>query len=357
MSNSNLNLFAGHHAYQHILKFGLHPQDIRLVLGASGGPKWFVLSHLDRYLASEWVPKMPHPVELMGSSIGAWRMAAYANNNPLAAIDRLEDGYLNQRFSEHADADEVTAKVVEFIDYALGDTPFDDLLPDRHLNIVTALCKGATASRSTRQQAVAFSRVALANLVSRSNLPRYFDRVVFCSEGSELPVSQWDMFPTHRVKLTPDNLRPALQASGAIPVVIHGVTDPQGAPEGTYRDGGMADYHFDLPLKPNDGLVLYPHFSPVLKPGWFDKYLSWRKVSAEHYSHTVVVCPSQDFISRLPFGRIPDRRDFTRLDDATRFKFWQTVIDENQRLAEEFDTLSQSGQLHTLVRPISDIAC
>jgi len=351
-----LHIYAGQHAHEHIRQQGLSPQDIRVILGASGGPKWFVLSHLDRYFAREWLPRIPHPIEMMGSSIGAWRMASYANLNPVAAIDRLEDGYKNQRYSEKADADEITSKVIEFVDYALGETPFDDLHPNRHLHLVTARCKGATASASTRRQAWAFGRVALSNLISRANLPRYFDRVVFRTRGAELPLAHWDQFPTQQVDLTANNLRPALQASGAIPVVIHGVLNPPGAPSGVYRDGGMADYHFDLPLKPDNGLALYPHFSPVMKPGWFDKPLRWRKVTADHYSHTIVICPSPAFIESLPFRKIPDRKDFERLDDETRLNYWQTVIDENQRLVDEFDQWFNRGCPMDKVRPITDIA-
>ncbi|MHA7879973.1 MAG: patatin-like phospholipase family protein [Saccharospirillum sp.] len=356
MSASPLRVFAGEQALTHLREQGLRPADVRVILGASGGPKWFVLTHLDRYLAREWLPRLPHPVDLMGSSIGAWRMAAYANRNPVAAIDRLETGYLNQRYSDNADADEITAKVNEFVDQALGDAPMDDLHPQRHLHLITARCKGLTAARSSRTQALAFGSVALANAASRALLPRHFDRVVFSSEGRPAPVKAWDQFPTHAVTLTADNLRPALQASGAIPVIIHGVDTPPGAPPGVYRDGGMTDYHFDLPIQPDTGLVLYPHFSTTLKPGWFDKPLPWRKVQAQNYSHTVVLCPSEDFVARLPYGKIPDRKDFERLDDTTRLRYWQTVIDENERLAEAFDRLCQHGGWADVARPITEIA-
>lgn len=356
MSNPVLKVYAGEQALTHLRQQGLQPKDVRVILGASGGPKWFVLTHLDRYLARDWLPAIQHPLHLMGSSIGAWRMAAYANLNPVAAIDRLEEGYLNQRYSDNADADEITAKVNEFVDHALGDDPMNDLHPLRHLHLVTARCKGMTASLSSRKQAFAFGSVALANAASRSLLPRHFDRVVFSSKGSQPLVEAWDQFPTHEVTLTANNLRPALQASGAIPVIIHGVETPPGAPSGVYRDGGMTDYHFDLPIKPADGLVLYPHFSNVLKPGWFDKPLPWRKVQASNYSHTLVLCPSEGFIERLPYGKIPDRKDFERLDDATRLRYWQTVIDENERLAEAFDRLCQHGGWANVARPISEIA-
>lgn len=351
-----LNFYAGEHAYRTIQNQGLSPQSIRVILGASGGPKWFVLSHLDRYLASEWLPAIDHPLNLIGSSIGAWRMTAYANKDPVAAIDRLEHGYLNQRYSDNADADEITGKVNEFIEETLGDEPFNDLHPNRLLHLVTARCRGITAAHSSRKQAWVFTGVAASNMISRATLPRYFDRVVFRSQGGQLPLSDWDQFTTYQVPLTPDNLRQALQASGAIPVVIHGVTNPAGAPPGVYRDGGMVDYHFDLPIKPDNGLVLYPHFSPVLKPGWFDKPLPWRKVTANHYSHTLVVCPSQAFIDRLPYGKIPDRKDFETLDADTRIRYWKTVVDMNRALADEFHNLVSTGKLAERLQPITAIA-
>jgi hypothetical protein len=351
-----LNFYAGTHAYQHIQHHGLAPNDLRVIIGASGGPKWFVLSHLDRYLAGQWLPEIDHKIHLIGSSIGAWRMTAYANRNPLAALDRLEQGYLNQRYSDHADADEITAKVNEFIDDTLQDTAFDDLHPDRLLHLVTARCRGMTATHASRKQAWVFTAVAISNLFSRSTLPRYFDRVVFHSQNARLPLTDWDQFTTYQVPLQPNNLRHALQASGAIPVVIHGVTNPAGAPPGVYRDGGMVDYHFDLPIKPDNGLVLYPHFSGVIKPGWFDKPLPWRKVSADHYSHTLVVCPSQAFIDRLPYGKIPDRKDFEALDADSRIRYWNTVVDMNRELADEFHDRVSTGTLARHLKPISLIA-
>ena len=353
---SDLHIYAGQHALQHIRRQGLAPGDIRVILGASGGPKWFVLTHLDRYLAREWLPRLPQPVDLVGSSIGALRMAGYASDDPVAAIERLEQGYLQQRYSEKADADEITDKTLDLIDDLMGDGAFARLDPQRRLHIVTALCTGMTRATSKYGQALAFGGVALANLFSRRNLPRYFERVVFRSQAADLPVSRWDDFNTHQVALSAANFRSALHATAAIPVVIHGVDNPPGAPLGRYRDGGMVDYHFDLPFKPDNGLVLYPHFSPVMKPGWFDKPLRWRRISADHYSHTVVVTPSPEFIARLPYGKIPDRKDFERLSDKTRLAYWHKVIEENRRLAEAFDELVNGTQLANAVRPIEQIA-
>lgn len=350
-----IQIFAGHKAYAHIQEHGIKPTDIRVMLGASGGPKWFVLSHLDRYLMQNWLPQMTQQVEFIGSSIGAWRMSAYAGSDPLQALEHLEYHYLNQRYSTKPSATEVSQSVHDLLD---GFINADDVHHHhtRKLHIVSALSKGLSGIEQKHLQSAAFAAVAAGNLISRRTLPFWFDRAVFHSADADLPVSQWDAFKTHRVKLTSENYRDALLSSGAIPVVIKGVRSPQGAPVGMYRDGGMVDYHFDLPIKPRDGLVLYPHFVPMLKPGWFDKPLKWRKVQADHYSHTLVITPSREFVASLPYAKIPDRKDFERLDNDTRIRYWQTVVDRNKAIADAFHDWLNLADPISWVEPINSIA-
>ncbi|RGP39527.1 hypothetical protein BPTFM16_02829 [Altererythrobacter insulae] len=126
---------------------------------------------------------------------------------------------------------------------------------------------------------------------------------------------------------------------------MSGVKNIQGAAKGTYRDGGIIDYHFDFSLQkssvvtknnPNEcGLTLYPHFSSEPKAGWFDKN-STRKVLASSYDNTVLLSPSKKFIKSLPFSKIPDRTDFTKLDANTRINYWQQVLTQTDILAECF---------------------
>ncbi len=350
-----IQIFAGEHAYEHIAEQGLKPEHIRVIMGASGGPKWFVLSNLDRYLVNHWLPSMPDSVELVGSSIGAWRMSAYAGADPLAAIDLLEHEYLHQRYSGKPSIAEVSKSVHDLLDTFMS---LDDLNHHhrKKLNIVSARAKGLSRFEPKWIQGMALAGVAFGNAISRRSLPFWFDRVIFHSREASLPVEQWDQFQTRHVELTPNNYRDALLSSGAIPVVIEGVKNPSGAPSGMYRDGGMVDYHFDLPIKPKDGLVLYPHFAPMLKPGWFDKALAWRKVQAQNYSHTVVISPSRAFVESLPYQKIPDRKDFERLDNDTRIQYWRQVVDRNKALADAFDQWLHSPDMIATVEPISAIA-
>jgi hypothetical protein len=108
------------------------------------------------------------------------------------------------------------------------------------------------------------------------------------------------------------------------------------APPGRYRDGGLLDYHLDLPYPKVDGLVLYPHFYPYVIPGWFDKTLPWRRARSHRLDNVILVSPSPQWVARLPYGKIPDRNDFRKMDDVTRQRYWQQVTAETQRLHDAF---------------------
>ena len=77
---------AGERARRHIERQGLAPADIACIPAAAGGPKGLALMPLDRLLLSEWLPSAAR-VEFVGASIGAWRMAALAQPDPLAALE------------------------------------------------------------------------------------------------------------------------------------------------------------------------------------------------------------------------------------------------------------------------------
>jgi hypothetical protein len=138
---------------------------------------------------------------------------------------------------------------------------------------------------------------------------------------------------------------------------MSGIKNIANSPKGTYRDGGIVDYHFDFSLehKPIQnkllknktkglGLTLYPHFSPKPKAGWFDKNSS-RKVLAKSYRDTVLLVPSAKFIESLPYKKIPNRNDFKNFDADTRIEYWLTVLSETDRLAESLNEFIFSQDL------------
>ena len=50
----------------------------------------------DRLFAREWLPQIDR-LELIGASIGAWRMAALARSDALTALDRLQQVYVQEQ--------------------------------------------------------------------------------------------------------------------------------------------------------------------------------------------------------------------------------------------------------------------
>ena len=333
---SPLRLLAGKIAHRQLLERGLQPDDISLLLGASGGPKWFVLAGLDEYLATTLLPARTAPLDLLGSSAGAWRMCALAQEDALSAIRRFAHSYSHLDYpagSSRADVTRISKTLLE----ALLPTPAQvaEVLtnPLRRLHIVTARARHLTAHRHAPVQLAGIAAAATANAVNRQWLEAFFQRTLFHHPLAP-PAVRWPQLSLTEIPLSAANLEDALFASGSIPLVLDGVRDIAGAPAGLYVDGGVTDYHFDL-YPPLSGIVLYPHFYPYFAPGWFDKDLR-RRTPSQRLERTLVLCPSPEMVARLPFAKIPDRVDFNALPHGARVRYWQRVIGESQRLAESF---------------------
>ena len=159
-------------------------------------------------------------------------------------------------------------------------------------------------------------------------------------------------FPISRIELTVENFKKALLASGSIPYVMQGVKNIPGAPPGIYRDGGIIDYHPDIPFVNDDSIVLYPHYTDFIKPGWFDKKLSWRKPNPKNMENVLLVSPSKEFLAKLPYQKIPDRNDFYTFTNRgkERIDYWNKCVDASKQMAEEFLEAVESGKIRELVR-------
>jgi len=190
------------------------------------------------------------------------------------------------------------------------------------------------------------SSVIADNLRGRARLSRHFERVIIHDPRLAPPVNTLNDFPSRFVALNAGNLRQALLASGSIPMVMEGVRDLPGAGAGTFRDGGLLDYHLDLPYS-GDDIVLYPHFTDRVIPGWFDKTLPWRRACPARLQNVLLLAPSREYLSRLPYGKLPDRNDFKRFmgDAPSRQKYWRAAMDESRRLGDEFLELAANGRL------------
>jgi hypothetical protein len=336
---SILELRAGPGAAAHIRANGIAPSDVACIPAAAGGPKGLALVPLDKLLYREWL-RDAAPVELIGASVGAWRMSALAQPDPVAAADRLLYTYVrDQNYDRKPTPDDVAQACRRLATSVLHGSQLR-VRPGVSLTVVTSRARGALADT---ESLLAFGRAALANAISRGRLSLHLERVLFTA-GPTFLSGPFDEFGSRVVALDAANTEAALVASGSIPVVCSPVRGIPGAPPGNYWDGALVDYHLQLPYErltrsgPRRRIVFYPHFNDYVTPGWLDKHLPWRRESRGHpwLDDVLLVAPSRAFLATLPNGKLPDRNDFYRYgqDHAARIRDWERAISECQRFAD-----------------------
>jgi hypothetical protein len=348
---SALSFFAGPLALARIRAHGLRAQDVAIVPAAAGGPKGLVFQSLDQWLFGEWLPAAPRERILIGSSIGAWRMAAACQRDPAAAFARLGELYSGQRYASAKPSPQEIDEVVRELLRELIEGHEDDIVnhPHHRLHLLTVRGKGALAAPGHRHAEMrGFAKAALHNLASRERLGNLLERVVIGDRRADAPWlrDKFDSFTTHFSTLTPQNLAPGLLASGTLPLIMKPVDGLAGAPPGSYWDGGLIDYHLALPYARVAGqgegsIVLYPHFTRHVVPGWLDKALPWRRAARgpnrAWLDNVLIVAPSSEFLKTLPRGKLPDRSDFKYygMDQAERIRVWRQAMAQGQYLRDE----------------------
>ncbi|WP_295855714.1 phospholipase [uncultured Xylophilus sp.] len=311
---------------------------------AAGGPKGLVLGPLDRFLFGEWLPRSDQPIDLVGASIGAWRMANACMADPAAASRRFEHDYIREHYAPppgrtRPSAADISAQFARSLDGFYRDR-IDEVLrhPRYRLHVVTARGRHLLRREHTLATPLGYLGAFASNALHRRALGAWIERVVFSSGAGPLPFATAD-FPTRQVPLGPANFREALQASCSIPFVLRAVPDIDGAPRGAYWDGGITDYHLHLRYGgAGGGIVLYPHFQQAVVPGWLDKGLRWRHRATPALDRMVVLAPHPDWVRTLPNGRLPDRRDFAGYghDVAARVADWSRAVSAAEQLADEW---------------------
>lgn len=343
-----LQFHAGPKALARIRSDGLRAQDVAVIPAAAGGPKGLIFQALDQWVFGDWLPSAPRERMLIGSSIGAWRMAAACQRDPVAALARLGQLYAGQRYHSlkpsQADIDGVVRRLLR--DFVGGHE--DDILrhPHHRLHVVVARGRGALAAPLHRRaELTGFIVAALRNATGRSSLRHALERVILMDARASRAWLQppFDKFATHIAPLSAANLQEALLASGTLPLLMPAVTKLAGAPHGHYWDGGLVDYHLAWPydrLAPVGDIVFYPHFNQHIVPGWLDKSMPWRRTARGPHrawlDNMLIVSPTPAFLATLPRAKLPDRTDFQHygLDHDARVRAWCHAIGEGGRLQE-----------------------
>lgn len=354
-----LAIYAGKKAQAHIAQNGLHAKDIRVVAGAAGGPKGLLLLELDKFIFGEWLLTSNQPVDLLGASIGAWRMATACMADSSAGFDRLARDYIAQDYEPTYNARgqrimPSAAMISDEFGKALSgfyDGQLDAVLnhPRYRLHIITSRGRGFLRQTNPTKRleprvVLGFAAAFFANLINRPAMGLFIERVVFSSADAKalhaMPFKAND-YATSQYALSQANFHAALQASCSIPFVLNAIQNIPDAPLGSYWDGGMTDYHCHMNyagVLRDDDIVLVPHFQQHLIAGWLDKALKWRHKSSSFLDNVVVLAPTADFVAKLPSGKLPDRQDFkTYMDDfAGRERVWRACVGQSQQLVQEF---------------------
>jgi len=354
-----LRLYAGPLALAHMRQEGLQAQDIATIAGAAGGPKGLILGPLDRFIFGQWLPTSGQAVDLVGASIGAWRLASACLSNCVSAFERLEHDYIAQHYElppgrKRPRADQVSREFGRSLQSFYGGRIEEVLSHPRYrLHVMTSRGIGLLAREHGVLTPLGYAGAYLSNALSRSLLDAWLERVVFSSgQGGQmhaLPFAVGD-YRTRQIALTVDNFMAAVQASCSIPFALRAVPNIPGAPRGAYWDGGITDYHLHLDYRssrPGPGLVLYPHFQPQVVPGWLDKALRWRHKSTPFLDRMVLLAPDPQWVQALPNAKLPDRTDFTRYaqDLPARIRVWTEAARASAVLAEEFAAWLQKPDL------------
>jgi hypothetical protein len=295
----------------------------------------------------------------VGASIGAWRFAAVCRHEPAAALGALLSSYVVQTFARNSSPADISAEGRVMMEAALGESGVEEALahPRYRLALLVNRGRGLIASKGRGALLLGLALAALSNAACRRALGFFFERHLFIDPRNRPTcLKRLTDFPTGIHDLSPGNFKAALMASGSIPWVMEPVRDIAGFPSGFWWDGGIIDYHPDLPLlaPDEDGLVLFPHFSERLIPGWFDKGLRRRHRSV-NLERTVLVVPHPDYAASLPYGKISDRGDFAVFAgrDAERRAYWRAVADAGKGLADDFADLVDSSRMRQAAQPLA----
>lgn len=351
----DIQVKAGEKAYQIIKDGGFNWDRITTYFAPAGGPKWLIASGFDLTLLKSGLLGNGGSVLLVGASAGAWRFAAWPQPEPGKSYQTLIDAYINTSYKKNDTPQTVLKSLEDIINVYIEDDALPFALNHKkyRLAIITARAKHILASETKLVQMMGAGILYLFNIINRSQIYRFAERVVFYN-GPKPPFFclQQATFKGRHIPLNEVNFKHAVVASGALPIYVAGVKDIYGAPIGIYRDGGLIDYHLCHRFNVRDDeMTLFFHHQERIIPGWFDKKLKSRRPAPEALANVVMVYPTEQFVGKLPNGKVPDRDDFRAYlnNHDTRVKVWRQAAAMAAPLGEQFVELVESKKIRDAV--------
>ena len=190
MSRSRaLNIYAGPKALAHIDANGLQPAHVDVIPAAAGGPKGLILGQLDRFLFGEWLPQSTQAIDLVGASIGAWRMATACLANPVQGFERLSHDYIHQDYKvpegqKRPSASQVSDAFGQSLNAFYGGRIGQVLNNPRYrLHVMTSRGKHILHRDRPLLTPLGYAGAFLCNALKRKAMGAWLERVVFSSRG------------------------------------------------------------------------------------------------------------------------------------------------------------------------------
>jgi hypothetical protein len=187
LTDPSFVVHAGPRAAAWVRERGIKPQNISCIPAAAGGLKGLALIPMAQLLFGDGL-RDAQPA-LIGASIGAWRMFAAAQFAPVAALQRLSDGYVAQTCPRRPMPAYVSDECRELAVATLGGTRLPPLRAGAKVNMIAARVRGVLEGDRSR---AAFARAALANTLGRERLAAHLQRVIFTAAtcGFRVPRSR-----------------------------------------------------------------------------------------------------------------------------------------------------------------------
>ena len=162
----------------------------------------------------------PTPIDLFGTSVGAFKLAAAARTDPRKALEKMAHAYVHQSYANALTYDAITDQTNKTMSKFLGaDDGSDDISvgigevlgnPHYRLHIGAVRCQGRLNEEGQNPQRLAMLRAGLLSPFTDRHLRGLAERVVFSDPRHELTFHARDGFAVSTKTLTADNFRKCL---------------------------------------------------------------------------------------------------------------------------------------------------